>query len=118
MPRKGQFQKGNQGGPGRPGKDGGLICVHIEDYSEPPIPDEDCDEVELLEYELHLKEWRHIGFWYRQCWMTKKNFATMMDVYKAMKLIDPKAKLVAAYRKCYPDMLEEAFAEISKRAKK
>jgi len=116
--RKGQFQPGNPGGPGRPAKASRMIVLQIADTSAPLKPDRDCSREEWLKYDLESTFYEAMGFWHREIQVTPKQFATLMDVFKAMKLADKDATLSEAYAKLHTDFVAEAFADLEASVKR
>jgi len=73
------------------------MSLHLTDYNAPPEPDADATPVELIEYDLHFREWKAFGHWMHEVFVPKKDFAKIMNAYKAAKMLDPKAKLIETH---------------------
>ena len=109
-PRKGQFQKGNPGGPGRPRKarpeTEDDICPQIllRIGTEPPMPDEDCDFAEKFEYTSRLSEWIIYGYWLKKVSVPKKYVKLLLQKFKRERLRDPSYTMGKAYEAILQEM--------------
>ena len=116
--RKGQFQPGNPGGPGRPAKERKMMSLCITDSNPPPVPDGDCSADELINFNLDKTFYDAFGFWKHEVFLTQKQFDKLMDVFKAMKIVDKKATVSDAYAKLRPTFVAEAFADLEAAVKR
>ena len=116
-PRKGQFRKGNPGGPGRPRREK-IISLQITESDPPPKPDRDADPIDVLEYQTNWTLFKGFGYWTHEVQLTQSQFDRLMDVYKAMKFANGKATISQAFAKLKKQFVAEAFADLEAAVKR
>jgi len=118
-PRKGQFQYGNRGGPGRPLSDE-PVELWIGDRNPPPKPgdwtDSGVDALAMLEYEMRLHELKMFGSWQHKIVVSKRTFKKIMDVWKSMRLFDKRATIYDAWQKLFPGKSGESEIDDASRS--
>ena len=107
-PRKGQFQAGNPGGPGRPrkhfsGTSEDEICpqILIEMYSVPPVPMDSENVFWRIEYENRMAEYISFGYWIRKVSIPAADVNRLLKVFRAGRMVEPSFTMRDAYNKLY-----------------